>query len=71
MDVEHSIDIRNREDCKITGINEIISFSEKEIVVGFSDNSLLMIRGKKIQIISYSGDSIYIAGKLNSFTYSN
>jgi len=64
------LNVIDRSECKITGVSEIVNYSKKEILIGFTDDSLLMIRGKNMKIDSFSGDYIYITGKFDSFTYS-
>lgn len=69
--MENTLIVKNRKSCDISNVEEIISSSNKEIILMLKDSSFLMIKGKELKINSFNNTNIQISGNMSSFTYSD
>lgn len=69
--MENTLVVKNKKSCDISNVEEIISSSNKEIVLMLKDSSFLMIKGKELKINSFNNTNIQISGNMSSFTYSD
>ena len=68
----HKLILNNRRTCNLTGINDVLSFDEKEIILE-TEQGMLMIRGNELHVSRLTLDKgeVDIDGKIDSFTYSD
>lgn len=67
----HKMVLTNRRTCNLTGVNDVLSFDENEIILE-TDMGMLMIRGKELHVnrLTLDKGEVDIEGKADSFTYS-
>lgn len=67
----HKLMLSNRRTCNLTGINDVLSFDENEIILE-TDQGMLMIKGMDLHVSRLTLDKgeVDIDGKFDSFTYS-
>jgi sporulation protein YabP len=67
----HKLMLSNRRTCNLTGINDVLSFDENEIILE-TDQGMLMIKGTDLHVSRLTLDKgeVDIDGKFDSFTYS-
>ena len=72
LGVSHRLTLNNRDRGNLTGILDVISFNESQIVLD-TDMGLLTIRGKDLHVsrLSLGKGEIDIEGRTDSFTYSS
>ena len=72
LGVSHRLTLNNRDRGNLTGILDVISFTESQIVLD-TDMGLLTIRGKDLHVsrLSLEKGEIDIEGRTDSFTYSS
>ena len=70
LGVSHRLTLNNRDRGNLTGILDVISFNESQIVLD-TDMGLLTIRGKDLHVsrLSLEKGEIDIEGRTDSFTY--
>lgn len=68
----HSLSLNNREFLEMDGINEVISFTEDEIILKTSQG-ILNISGKNLNISKLNLDEtiIEVSGKIDSLNYND
>ena len=68
----HSLSLNNREYLEMDGINEVISFTDDEIILKTSQG-VLNINGKNLNISKLNLDEtvIEVSGKIDSFNYND
>lgn len=67
----HKCMLTNRRTCNITGVCDVLSFDEKEVILE-TDQGMLMLRGEDLHVSRLTLDKgeIDIDGKVDSVTYS-
>ena len=67
----HKLIVNNRRTCNLTGVNDVLSFDENEIILE-TDQGMLMIKGNELHVSRLTLDKgeVDIDGKIDSFTYS-
>ncbi len=67
----HKLILNNRRTCNLTGINDVLSFDENEIILE-TDQGMLMIKGNELHVSRLTLDKgeVDIDGRIDSFTYS-
>ncbi len=67
----HKFMLTNRRTCNISGVCDVLSFDEKEVILE-TDQGMLMIRGEDLHVSRLTLDKgeVDIDGKVDSFTYS-
>lgn len=67
----HKLMMNNRRNCNITGVNDALSFNEKEVLLE-TEMGMLMIKGDSLHISKLSLDKgeVDVEGKIDSLTYS-
>ena len=67
----HKLMLSNRRTCNLTGINDVLSFDENEIILE-TDQGMLMVKGTDLHVsrLTLDKDEVDIDGKFDSFTYS-
>ncbi len=68
----HKIIITNRKSCAVSGVNDVLSFDEHEILLE-TEQGMLMIKGDELHVSRLTLDKgeVDIDGKVDSFTYSD
>jgi len=68
----HSIIVENRNKTVITGVNDVESFNENDIII-VTHSGGLRIKGKNLEIIKISVESgdLEMTGEVTSLQYSN
>jgi sporulation protein YqfC len=64
----HSVEIRGREEMRISGSAKILLYAPCEIRVALSD-SLLAVVGRDLLCVAYSQNELNIQGKIESVTF--
>ena len=67
----HKLILNNRRSCNLTGVNDVLSFDENEIILE-TEQGMLMIKGNELHVNRLmldkgEGD---VDGRVDSFTYS-
>ncbi len=67
----HKVTMNNRRNCSIAGVNDALSFNEKEVLLE-TEMGMLMIKGADLHISKLSLDKgeVDVEGKIDSLTYS-
>lgn len=67
----HKLILNNRRTCNLTGVNDVLSFDENEIILE-TDQGMLMIKGKELHVnrLTLDKGEVDIDGRIDSFTYS-
>lgn len=67
----HKLILNNRRTCNLTGVNDVLSFDENEIILE-TDQGMLMIKGNELHVSRLTLDKgeVDIDGRIDSFTYS-
>ena len=67
----HKLMLNNRRTCNLTGINDVLSFDENEIILE-TEQGMLMIKGNELHVSRLTLDKgeVDIDGRIDSFTYS-
>lgn len=68
----HKISITNRRTCTVNGINDVLSFDLREIVLE-TEQGMLMIRGNELHVnrLTLDKGEVDIDGRIDSFVYSD
>ncbi len=68
----HSCTMQNRQDVKLTGIREVVSFDESQVVLD-TDLGLLTITGKELRVgrLTVEKGEADLTGSVDSLTYSS
>lgn len=68
----HKVTMSNRRTCGITGVNDVLSFDEHEILLE-TEQGMLMIKGQELHVSRLMLDKgeVDIDGRIDSFTYSD
>lgn len=68
----HSCTMQNRQDVKLTGIREVVSFDENQVVLD-TDLGLLTITGKELRVgrLTVEKGEVDLTGSVDSLTYSS
>ena len=67
----HKLTLNNRRSCSLTGVNDVLSFDENEIILE-TEQGMLMIRGVELHVnrLTLDKGEVDIDGRIDSFTYS-
>ena len=67
----HKLILNNRRSCNLTGVNDVLSFDEHEIILE-TEQGMLMIKGNELHVSRLSLDKgeVDVDGRIDSFTYS-
>lgn len=67
----HKLILNNRRTCNLTGVNDVLSFDENEIILE-TDQGMLMIKGNELHVnrLTLDRGEVDIDGRIDSFTYS-
>lgn len=67
----HKLILNNRRTCNLTGVSDVLSFDEREIILE-TDQGMLMIKGDGLHVnrLTLDKGEVDIDGKFDSFTYS-
>ncbi len=67
----HKLILNNRRTCNLTGVNDVLSFDEKEIILE-TEQGMLMIKGNDLHVnrLSLDKGEVDVDGRIDSFTYS-
>lgn len=67
----HKLILNNRRTCNLTGVNDVLSFDENEIILE-TDQGMLMIKGNELHVSRLTLDKgeVDVDGRIDSFTYS-
>ncbi len=67
----HKLILNNRRSCNLTGVNDVLSFDENEIILE-TDQGMLMIKGNELHVnrLTLDKGEVDIDGRIDSFTYS-
>lgn len=68
----HKISITNRRTCTVNGVNDVLSFDLREIVLE-TEQGMLMIRGNELHVnrLTLDKGEVDIDGRIDSFVYSD
>ncbi len=67
----HNLILENRKKLSVSGIEEVESFNEEEIILRTSDHGILVIKGEDLHINKLSVDSgdVSIVGDVSNMDY--
>ena len=67
----HKLILNNRRTCNLTGINDVLSFDENEIILE-TEQGMLMIKGNELHVnrLMLDKGEVDVDGRIDSFTYS-
>ena len=67
----HKLILNNRRTCNLTGVSDVLSFDENEIILE-TDQGMLMIKGNELHVnrLTLDKGEVDIDGRIDSFTYS-
>ena len=67
----HKLILNNRRTCNLTGINDVLSFDENEIILE-TEQGMLMIKGNELHVnrLMLDKGDVDVDGRIDSFTYS-
>ena len=67
----HKIIMTNRRTCTVNGVNDVLSFDLREIVLE-TEQGMLMIRGSELHVsrLTLEKGEVDIDGRIDSLTYS-
>ena len=68
----HRLEITNRERGSVTGLQDVVSFDENQIILD-TDQGLLTIKGKGLHVsrLTLEKGEVDIDGRFDSFAYSS
>ena len=66
----HKLILNNRRSCNLTGVNDVLSFDEHEIILE-TEQGMLMIKGMELHVnrLTLDKGEVDIDGRIDSFTY--
>lgn len=69
----HNLILENRRKLSVSGIEEVESFNEEEIILRTADHGMLVIRGEELHINKLSVDTgdVSIAGEVVAMDYTD
>ena len=69
---KNKISITNRRTCTVNGVNDVLSFDLREIVLE-TEQGMLMIRGNELHVnrLTLDKGEVDIDGRIDSFVYSD
>lgn len=67
----HKVSMNNRRNCSITGVNDVLSFDVKEVLLE-TELGMLMMKGSDLHVSRLMLDKgeVDVEGKIDSLTYS-
>lgn len=67
----HKLILNNRRSCNLTGVNDVLSFDEHEIILE-TEQGMLMIKGMELHVnrLMLDKGEVDVDGRIDSFTYS-
>ena len=67
----HKLILNNRRTCNLTGINDVLSFDENEIILE-TEQGMLMIKGNELHVnrLMLDKGEVDVDGRIDSCTYS-
>ena len=67
----HKLILNNRRTCNLTGINDVLSFDENELILE-TEQGMLMIKGNELHVnrLMLDKGEVDVDGRIDSFTYS-
>ena len=67
----HKLILNNRRTCNLTGINDVLSFDENEIILE-TEQGMLMIKVNELHVnrLMLDKGEVDVDGRIDSFTYS-
>ncbi len=67
----HKLILNNRRSCNLTGVNDVLSFDENEIILE-TEQGMLMIKGNELHVnrLTLDKGEVDVDGRIDSFTYS-
>ncbi len=67
----HKLILNNRRSCNLTGVNDVLSFDENEIILE-TEQGMLMIKGNELHVnrLMLDKGEVDVDGRVDSFTYS-
>lgn len=67
----HKVVLSNRRTCNLTGVNDVLSFDENEIILE-TEQGMLMIKGGELHVnrLTLDKGEVDVDGRIDSFTYS-
>ena len=67
----HKVVLSNRRTCNLTGVNDVLSFDENEIILE-TEQGMLMIKGAELHVnrLTLDKGEVDVDGRIDSFTYS-
>lgn len=67
----HKLILNNRKACNLTGVSDVLSFDENEIILE-TDQGMLMMKGKELHVnrLMLDKGEVDIDGRVDSITYS-
>ena len=67
----HKVSLSNRRTCNLTGVSDVLSFDENEIILE-TDQGMLMIKGNELHVnrLTLDKGEVDVDGRIDSFTYS-
>lgn len=67
----HKLAMNNRRNCNISGVNDVLSFDVKEVLLE-TELGMLMLKGSDLHISRLTLDKgeVDVEGKIDSLTYS-
>lgn len=70
-DTSHNIIMENRKKASVSGVDDVESFNEDEIVLHTAEHGVLVIRGSDLHINKLSVDTgdVNISGEISSMEY--
>ena len=67
----HKLILSNRRTCNLTGVNDVLSFDENEIILE-TEQGMLMIKGAELHVnrLTLDKGDVDVDGRCDSFAYS-
>lgn len=67
----HKLILNNRRTCNLTGVSDVLSFDENEIILE-TEQGMLLIKGNELHVnrLMLDKGEVDVDGKIDSFTYS-
>ncbi|MDD6491779.1 MAG: sporulation protein YabP [Firmicutes bacterium] len=67
----HKLILNNRRTCNLTGVSDVLSFDENEIILE-TEQGMLMIKGNELHVnrLMLDKGEVDVDGRIDSFTYS-
>ena len=67
----HKLILNNRRTCNLTGVSDVLSFDENEIILE-TEQGMLLIKGNELHVnrLMLDKGEVDVEGKIDSFTYS-